>query len=867
MFIASRLGDSQLIRLLQERDETTKSYVELLDTFTNLGPISHMCVIDIDKQGRGQIVTCSGGNKDGSLRIVRNGVGVDEQCNIDLNGVKGLWSLKLSLGSRYDSFLVQSFSTETRVLGFSHEDTMEIEGDEQSLTELTVNDLFESNSPSLYCGNTIDDWIVQVTPFRVRYLKSSFVKISTTASEFIDWIPPASTRITLASPSLESNVFSLAIALTGGKIVLLSAVGEELKEFQMEHEVACFTLSDNFLVVGLWSDLSIRIFDKSSGKELHHEASAGDEALPRSLVITRFGGQTKRLHLLAGLGDGRLIIFTVDELNGVIVPNSRRVIPLGTQPVELILFDDSSSSSKHVFAACDRPAIVYAAHGEKLLLSNVNLSMEVTHVAPFDSEAFPACLALASEEKLVIGTVNDVQKVHVRTIPLGVQPRRIAHQPSSNTFGLCVIKIDDSSDTEPQEGELLVEFPESCFVRLLDERTFEVLDSFSLDETEHALSIISMRFSNEEEGEEEEEISLTKSYYIVGTAFASDDEPEPTRGRILVFEVVKFESDKDRKLVLITEKVTKGAVYDLCSFSGQLLAGINARIQLYRWNDKPVTSQSSSTPRPGNPALSLDLLSEVCSYHGHTITLFIRAVGRKIIVGDLVKSVSVLTWEPQLNQILDHSRDFNATWVNAMEILDDSTYLSADIFCNMIVVKPEQQHHESEENRLVVAGDFHWGDSINVFCKGSLVMRQKQEEEEPTTDSSIVVRAVPKLLFGTASGAIGVLATITAQEFAILDRLQKALNIVSEGICKEKQLDWRAFRNGGKTHESKGFIDGDLIETLLEMNHSEIERVTDLVNRGLSGISRFGNNISTEEPKKVTVNGLISLVEELTRLH
>lgn len=34
------------------------------------------------------MVTCSGAFKDGSLRIVRNGIGINEQAAIELSGVK-----------------------------------------------------------------------------------------------------------------------------------------------------------------------------------------------------------------------------------------------------------------------------------------------------------------------------------------------------------------------------------------------------------------------------------------------------------------------------------------------------------------------------------------------------------------------------------------------------------------------------------------------------------------------------------------------------------------------------------------------------------------------------------------------------------
>lgn len=42
-----------------------------------------------------QLVTCSGAFKEGSLRIIRNGIGIHEHASIDLPGIKGLCVLIL----------------------------------------------------------------------------------------------------------------------------------------------------------------------------------------------------------------------------------------------------------------------------------------------------------------------------------------------------------------------------------------------------------------------------------------------------------------------------------------------------------------------------------------------------------------------------------------------------------------------------------------------------------------------------------------------------------------------------------------------------------------------------------------------------
>ena len=93
-----RNGESDIVTLfLQVKlnadcDRDTGYYVSVIDSFTNLGPIVDMVVVDLERQGQGQLVTCSGVFKEGSLRIIRNGIGIHELASVDLAGIKGMWA-------------------------------------------------------------------------------------------------------------------------------------------------------------------------------------------------------------------------------------------------------------------------------------------------------------------------------------------------------------------------------------------------------------------------------------------------------------------------------------------------------------------------------------------------------------------------------------------------------------------------------------------------------------------------------------------------------------------------------------------------------------------------------------------------------
>lgn len=60
-------------------------------------------------------MTCSGAYKEGSLRIIRNGIGIHELASLDLPSIKGMWPLRCGPDSNNkDNTLVMSFVEQTR---------------------------------------------------------------------------------------------------------------------------------------------------------------------------------------------------------------------------------------------------------------------------------------------------------------------------------------------------------------------------------------------------------------------------------------------------------------------------------------------------------------------------------------------------------------------------------------------------------------------------------------------------------------------------------------------------------------------------------------------------------------------------------
>ena len=55
--------------------------MEILERHPSLEPIMDFCVLGLEKQGLGEVVTCSGAYKDGSLRLFYKAISVNEDVS------------------------------------------------------------------------------------------------------------------------------------------------------------------------------------------------------------------------------------------------------------------------------------------------------------------------------------------------------------------------------------------------------------------------------------------------------------------------------------------------------------------------------------------------------------------------------------------------------------------------------------------------------------------------------------------------------------------------------------------------------------------------------------------------------------------
>ena len=550
IFVGSHQGDSQVIQI-SERS------LEIIQTIPNIAPILDFTVMDMGNRGsdapvnefssgQARIVTGSGAFKDGSLRSVRSGVGLEDLGSIGEMGapVSAIFSLRSSTAPEVEDTLVVSFVSNTRVFAFSSDGEVE---------EVENFRGFELGESTLYACSLPDGRAIQV-------VSSGVLLSDADAGMVLDtWRPPGGNSITAVSA--DRNM--ILVSLGGAALVVLDVAGEAVKaqaqrEFESSEQVSCIAMSrsiPNTCVAGFWKDSKVSFLNLQTLESIATEKVAENDSLavPRSLIVANIL-QNQPATLFVGLADGNVVTYSVESSSRLF--SARKSIILGTQQANFALLP-RGNGLENVFATCEHPSLIYGSEG-RMVYSAVTAE-NATCICSFDSSAYPGAIAIAADDELKLAMVDEERTTHVQTLPVHETVRRIAYSPDLKAFGLGTIK------RTLMAGEELIE----SHFKLVDEVAFQELYSFALNQDE--LIECCMRCKLDDGSGDEVE------RFVVGTAYLDDaDEGSGSeRGRILVFEVTE-----GRQLKLILEHGMKGACRCLGMVGGRIVAALIKTVSL-----------------------------------------------------------------------------------------------------------------------------------------------------------------------------------------------------------------------------------------------------------------------------------------------
>lgn len=691
LFVGSHYGDSQLYKVDFENEDG--QYLQLLQVIPNIGPILDFAVMDMgnregDNQmgnehssGQARIVTGSGVHKDGTLRSVRSGVGLDDIGILaDLQNVRGLFSVR-SHGAQKIDTLIASFLTETRIFRFDAEGGIE---------EVEKFNGFDFAHQTLLAANLASGRLLQVTAVGATIVDAeSGVTVAS-------WQPQEGQLVTNAS----TNGKWLLLSVGGTSLVALNIHADlevtKQKSISQEDQVACIHVApglENVGVVGFWASGTVSLIDMATLEPIHGTAlrkSEDNASIPRDIILAQVlpsdaAGPT----LFVAMDDGNVITFNVSlpdlSLSG------RKSIVLGTREARFHLLP-RANGTYNIFATSEHPSLIYGAEG-RIVYSAVTAE-DATCVSPFDTQAFPDCIAISTASQLKIAQIDDQRRTHVRPLEMGEMVRRIAYSPSEKVFGLGCIRRD------LVHGEEVIQ---SSF-KLVDDVIFDKLGKPFPLETASAVELVESVIRAE----------LPDAYgnlverFIVGTSFLPDPsvgESNDIRGRILVLGV-----DSDRSPYLIVNHELKGACRCLAVMDGKIVAGLTKTVVVSQYEETSTTSGK---------------LNRLASYRPSTYPVDLSIHGNMIAVADLMKSVSLVEFVPGKDgnppKLVEQGRHYQSGWATAVCHVEDESWLEADSQGNLMVLRRNPGAVLLEDRRrLQMTSEINLGEMVNKIRKISV---------------------------------------------------------------------------------------------------------------------------------------------------
>lgn len=712
LFVGSHYGDSQLWRVdFGESAEEPAQFLQLTQVMHNVAPVLDFAVMDMgnregDSQlgnayssGQARVVTGSGVHKDGSLRSVRSGVGLEDIGILaDLEDVRGVFSLSSHGADKVDT-LVVSFLTETRV--FKFDATGEVE-------EVEAFEGLSLEHQTLLVVDLANGRRLQVTT------AAAILSEKENSMVITNWSPPGK-AITTAS----ANSKWALLSVDGRSLISLDIEGDlkisASNDFEDKDQVACVHASPDLLdvgVVGFFTSGNISIVDLASLEPRKGESlrrTDDNASIPRDIALVQtlpvnIGGPT----LFVSMEDGNVVTFSVSP---DITLSGRKSVILGTQQARFHLLPRPGGLT-NIFATTENPSLIYGSEG-RIVYSAVTAE-DATYVCGFDTEAYPDCVVVATESTIKISKIDTERRTHVRPLEMGETVRRIAYSPKEQVFGLGCIK------REIAHGEEII----TSSFKTVDEVVFrKVGKPFVLEQS-----------SSPELVECVIRATLPDSYgnpverFLVGTTFMAENDVasrnDETKGRLLVLGI-----DSDRNPYLVMSHKFKGSCRCLAVMKDDIIVvSLTKTVILGRYIEESSTSGS---------------FNKLVSYRPSTFPVDLAVEGNIIAVGDLMKSLSLVEYFPAQDgkppSLMEVARHYQSAWTTAICHIEDQSWLEADAQGNLMVLRRNPNGPTLEDQRrMEMISELNLGEMVNCIRKVSV----------ETSPNAMII---PKAFIGTVS--------------------------------------------------------------------------------------------------------------------
>ncbi|EJC97967.1 uncharacterized protein FOMMEDRAFT_162310 [Fomitiporia mediterranea MF3/22] len=787
IYVGSHFGDSQLIRVTSERS-SNGSYLEISDTFKNIAPIMDAVFEDTDDSGQPTIITCSGGESTGSLRVIRNGANFNEDARIEgIANITGMWPIRRQYDDTFHHYMLVTTDTNTHLLELPNSQQETAVSRSNDFSDLTID------SRTLVAGNMLTRLMSESgkseyvsSSYVVQVSRDSVILLNTrTGLREDQWSPGPGNKIVLAdiSPS------QICVAISGGTVVLLNLFADKINEQSRKQfyspdgsssEISALSISpmkrganfSSFVALGFWSSHEVKVLRLPTFEQIDAVPVVMPH-LPRSLLLCDFSEEESKPHryLMVGLANGTVVSMPFAE-KGVL--GEKKFFGLGGAPVSLSRCEVNDKPA--VFASGARSALFYRS--KDTLSHSPVLIKDVTFASAIHSESFTSSMALSTLDGLVVGRVLELDKLHIRTVFMGKEnPTKLAYHSAAKLLGVGCLKLDRSTFKGAPVAA-------SSF-KLVDTVDFRTTHEISLEPNEEitAVALVSLDCG-----------IGWDTFFAVGSVYFDETEREPSRGRILI---ISTGSKRNQTPHILASTEVKGAVNALTCIQGKLVVAINTSVDVFRLKHGDNT-----------------VLTAVTSWNHNYLVITAVVMDDLIVIGDAVSSLAVLKLED--DKLTTFARDYSPLWPLCIGAFDNKTVIGANNDNNLFSYRLQKQ---GSKMLLDQDGLYNIEEIVNKCVPGCF----------DSTPNKFGLQT--KQLLFTSTGRIAVVVNVEDDLSRLLSSLERNMAGVIKGPGDLDHTLWRAPSNSRGRSDANGaatgFLDGDLLERFLDYPYPspEITRI------------------------------------------
>ncbi|KAK1934819.1 hypothetical protein X943_001967 [Babesia divergens] len=497
---------------------------------------------------------------------------------------------------------------------------------------------------------------------------------------------------------------------------------------------------------------------------------------------------------------------------------------------------------------------------------------------------------ITANSQLCMGELDTAGQLHVETICSGRSFDKICyHQESDLLVVGCAGEVLANSESNQGLRETTADPPGTVFrcmnsdpakclpgmtrldacIKFVYLNTKEVIHTLTLPARHLVSSISTVSFEGH------------RTMIAIGTSRVSELEDMPREGHIYLVDIVSSSFDRWDVVLLRTVTPLSAGIVEMSACTNALVVALNDTVVVMTLRRDDTPSLSHSHGQSNIKAHKLEAmhhsddsygqfsLVERAEYVSCTYVVSLDTNKDIIVVGDLMNSVRILRWRG--NELKELSKDFNSMYCTAVAAIDKTRCIVSDSSGNLCVfAKINSVTNDRQALKVEDIGLFHHGENINKImmnpireaasasaddnsnrdlpdffthanCIRGFCCSQIMSILDAANASSVdVVKRMTapnrfwnyqfKSVFTCATSAGSLIQLCLFEDdklFYRLSLLEEAINSIQADIGNISNRHWRTFKNKWSINASKGFIDGDVVESFLELDADLRQQVFD----------------------------------------